>query len=245
MRDRALLFVFLALMSASAQAQVIWQPTPAPLVTAENTIWFAKGEPVEWNGDLYYQDGVTQFFNPYQMVRSGVFRGIPLYSDTMLEPYSTVFVPLAGGRMQPYKRPSQPQNLGSLPFAVNTGLNQAPAAPTFAPARDDSRIATEPLAGTAPATGVVGTSGRSIERTVRVQPVATVRRPTGVNNIWINFEGRRWLLAGKAIAYEPQGLKEVGKYHGWSVYTLNGDASTIYIPTTPGMLAPYRAKTDR
>lgn len=238
MRDRALALVFVTLLSAGAQAQMIWQPTPAPLVTAETTTWFLRGDPVEWYGDLYYQEGVTRFFNPYEMVRSGVFRGIPLYSDTMLEPNSVVFVPLPGGRMQPYKRQPVPQNVGSLPVSQNFGLNQAPAPPTFAPAYE----LPPPPEVLAPA--AVGTSGRSLPftSTAPVQEVDSLRQPSGINNIWVNFDGQRWFLAGKAIPYDPAGLREAGTYYGWHVYTRNGDNSTIYIPTRPGLLAPYKGK---
>jgi hypothetical protein len=234
MRSRALPFVFVALLSARAQAQMIWQPTPAPLVTAENTTWFPRGEPVEWNGDLYYQDGVPRFFNPYEMVRTGVFRGIPLYSDTMLEPNSSVFVPLSGGRMQPYKRRSLPQNIGTLPAAENAGLNQAPAAPTFAPAYELPSPA-EPVA-------VVGTAGRSTAPVTATVVVSTLQPPAGVNNIWVNFDGRSWYLAGKPVEYDAARLKEVGIYYGWSVYRLDNDPSRIYIPSRPGILASYKAR---
>ena len=68
------------------------------------------------------------------------------------------------------------------------------------------------------------------------------RKPTGANGIWINFDGDRWFSAGKAIDYEAASLTQIGTYHGWSVYTRNGDSSTIYIPSTPGRLTPYRRK---
>jgi hypothetical protein len=71
---------------------------------AENTTWFQSGEPIDWNGDVYYPPAPLQGFNGYQMVRSGSYRGIPLYIDSTLEPYSIVFVPMTGARMQPYER---------------------------------------------------------------------------------------------------------------------------------------------
>ena len=67
-------------------------------------------------------------------------------------------------------------------------------------------------------------------------------RPTGVNAIWVNFDGRRWFSGGKAIDYDAASLVQVGTYHGWSVYTRNGDRSTIYIPVAPGRLAQYKAR---
>jgi hypothetical protein len=236
MRSRALPFVFAVVLSATAQAQIIWQPTPPPLVTAENTTWFSRGAPVEWNGDLYYQDGVPRFFNAYEMVRSGVFRGIPLYSDTMLEPNSIVFVPISGGRMQPYKRPPVPQNMGPLPATPDAGLNQAPAAPSFAPAYE----LPSPAEPAIPA--VVGTTGRSIATVAPTGVVETVQPPAGVNNIWVNFDGRRWFLDGKAVPYEAARLTQAGTYYGWTVYRRDRDASRIYIPTTAGRLAPYKAR---
>jgi hypothetical protein len=72
--------------------------------------------------------------------------------------------------------------------------------------------------------------------------VTTLNPPTGLNAIWVNYDGRRWFLAGKAIDYDAATLAEVGTYHGWSVYTRNGNPSTIYIPTTRGRLAPYTAR---
>jgi hypothetical protein len=87
----------------------------------------------------------------------------------------------------------------------------------------------------------VGTSGR-IAATPAAQRVTSMRRPTGANAIWINFDGRRWVGGGKTIDYDAANLREVGKYHGWSVYIRNGDRSTIYIPSMAGKLAPYNAR---
>jgi hypothetical protein len=225
MRDRALLFVLAMSLSVAAQAQVIWQPTPAPLVTAENTSWFSKGEPVHWNGDLYYAIRPVQHFNQYQMVRTGSFNGIPLYIDPMLEPDSILFVPLSGGLVQPYERARQ---------AYDTVTALAPVTVV------SLRALSEPMA--------VGTSGRTAalgaEASAKAAPpaITTLNPPTGINAIWVNYDGRRWFLAGKAIDYDAATLAEVGTYHGWSVYTRTGNPSTIYIPTNPGRLAPYTAR---
>src|SRR5918993_1909832 len=140
MRSRALLVLFAALLSGPAYGQATWQPSMPPLVTAENTTWFQSGEPIIWNGDYYYPAGARQGFNQYQMVRSGSFRGIPLYTDATLEPYSIVFVPLAGARMQPYERrrtgqlagtvgsrtPSLPTDIGAEGISSPPTIAQAP-----------------------------------------------------------------------------------------------------------------------
>ena len=263
MRSPALPFVVAMLVSASAYAQAMWQPSMPPLVTAENTTWHQTGEPIIWNGDYYYPAGAVQGFNPYQMVRSGSYRGIPLYSDATLEPYSIVFVPLNGARMQPYERrragalagttgsraPSLPTEIGAEGLGP-MAMQQAQGPWDFARAYDVAALEDPvparvrvPLPETPiPAVGpdVVGTSGSSVGP---VRPVTTVLPPTGLNAIWIEFDGQRWFGEGKSIAYDASKLNEVGSYRGWTVYALKGDpARTIYIPSIPGRLAPYTRK---
>ena len=91
-------------ISGNAIAQIRLQPTPAPTVLAETESWYQTGEPLQFAGNVYYPAGPAIHFLPDEMVQSGLYRGIPLYSRTTIEPYSVVFVPLAGGRMQPYER---------------------------------------------------------------------------------------------------------------------------------------------
>ena len=62
------------------------------------------------------------FFNRYQMVRSGSYRGIGLYTDSTQDASGIVYVPVAGGLMQPYER----RRTGDL--AGTTG-NRAPSFP--------------------------------------------------------------------------------------------------------------------
>jgi hypothetical protein len=87
----------------------------------------------------------------------------------------------------------------------------------------------------------VGTSGRTAAAPSS-RRMSSLNPPTGVNGVWVNYDGRRWFLAGKAIDYDAATLTEVGTYHGWSVYARNGDRSTIYIASTPGRLAPYTVR---
>lgn len=86
-----------------AFAQMNMQPTRPPLVTAENERWYQAGEPVMFAGNIYYPAGAATHFNANEMIRSGSYRGIPLYTRTTIEPYSVVFVPIAGGLMQPVR----------------------------------------------------------------------------------------------------------------------------------------------
>ena len=262
----------LLLIPHLSAAQGLYQPTPAPLVTAENTTWFQAGEPIDWNGDIYYPAGAAQGFNGYQMVRSGSYRGIPLYIDSTIEPYSIVFVPMAGGRMQPYERRRTGNLAGttgsrapSLPTQIATemigtsGVAQAPAPPTLGPSYEvisTSMPVPEPAGMTGripataatPATVVAPAQPQAVgtsgrtEAPERPRPVTTVIPPTGANTIWIAFDGRRWYAAGKAIEYDASVLEEIGTYDGFTVYRRNGDPSVIYVPSVPGMLSPYKRR---
>src|SRR5260370_39012319 len=90
---RSLLALALLLTPCAAYAQAVWQPTPPPLVTAENETWYRAGAPIDWNGGLYYPPGAPVAFNPYQMGPVGSYRGPPLYPDGTPEPTSIVCVP--------------------------------------------------------------------------------------------------------------------------------------------------------
>lgn len=261
MRSRALPFLFVFLAATTLRAQMTWQPTAPPLVTAETSSWFQSGEPITWEGDFYYQAGAQQGFNPYQMVRSGSFRGIPLYTDTTLEPYSIVFVPLAGGRVQPYERrrtgalagttgsraPSLPTAIGAERAVPSEGP-QAPAPPTYAPAYESTRmtgVAEPEPAGTTGRTfapAPVATSGRV--DTTPAHPLSTAMPPSGANAIWIEFDGQRWYGAGKSIVYDAAQLNEIGTYRGFTVYALKLDAAkrTIYVTSIPGRLSAYQRR---
>ncbi|HEU4925759.1 MAG TPA: hypothetical protein VFT24_01845 [Vicinamibacterales bacterium] len=267
MRSPALPAALAVLLTTSAYAQVTWQPSTPPVVTAENTTWYQNGEPVFWDGNYYYPGGAAQGFNPYQMVGAGSFRGIPLYTDATLEPYSIVFVPLSGGRMQPYERRRTGLLAGtvgsrapSLPTTITTdamtGETVAVGPPDFARPYDPMSIfgagfppeasapapppAFEPAPIPAVGPAAVGTSGRDAP----ARPVTTVLPPTGLNAIWVEFNGQRWYGSGESIAYDAARLNQIGSYHGWTVYALktDPDARTIYIPSIPGRLAPYSRK---
>ena len=263
MRSRALLFLCALLVSGTAGAQT-WQPTQPPLVTAENETWFRAGDAIEWNGALYYPAGVPQAFDRYEMARAGSYRGIPLYTDTTLEPYSIVFVPMAGGRMQPYERPrtgmlagSAGSRMSAFPSAPSTegtaalGLTpegyvtQAPAPPTFARAYD--RDGGQVPARISPAVPVVassagGTTPRPVGTSGRVtEAVNGASKPTGINGVWIEYNGRRWVSAGKAVDRGTD-FVEVGSYRGSPIYQRRGDSLTIFVPTSSALVVPFKPR---
>src|SRR5581483_11482782 len=102
---RAVIAVLALLVAVPATAQVQTRPTDPPLVTAANESWYLNGEPIQFAGELYYRAGAAVFFNGNTMVRSGHYNGVPLYTDTTVEPFSIVLVPIGRGLMQPYEKP--------------------------------------------------------------------------------------------------------------------------------------------
>lgn len=261
-RAVAPLMCFVVLFCAGNQvfAQTSALPSPAPLVTAENEPWYQSGEPLTYDGNFYYPTGALTAFNRNEMVRSGFYRGIPLYTRTTWEPYSVVFVPLSSGFMQPYQRrrageiggtigsigPGFPVERADTSRALTTGL-QAAGPPTNLP---DTPTGRTPVAGEP---GSVGTSGvvapavavpadsvatesrpAAAGRVVvlpRPRPLITIARPSGVNGAFVEFNEARWYSRGPAVELDS-GHMRIGEYRGLPVYARNGDRSAIFIPVT-------------
>src|SRR5215813_14192669 len=114
MRRFCAFLLFTLIGTTPAFAQVQSRPTDRPLVTAESEAWYVNSEPLQYEGDLYYPAGATVFFDGNTMVRSGHYNGVPVYTDTTIEPYSIVYVPIQRGLVQPYERPRQGALAGTV-----------------------------------------------------------------------------------------------------------------------------------
>lgn len=246
----------------AAHSQVVVVPTPQPTVTAEHEQWYLNGGPITYAGHLYYPAGAAIAFMPNEMVRSGFYMGIPLYTRTTIEPYSIVYVPLAGGRMQPYQRPrtgeltgtagSEPNPLPVPPATVPPGglTPQAAGAPSatalIVPRQMPRPAVTEPVPAPTPEppasigeiAQAVGTSGRVPSRSSHV---SIGGRPQGTNAIFIEYRGVRWYPAGPPREIDVSRLVRLPDYQGFDVWSLSGDGRTIYIPVTRGsaLAVPY------
>lgn len=124
------------------RAQISTGPTPPPFATAEHESWYVNGAPISLNGTVYYPSGPIVHFNRSEMLPTGIFEHIPIYSRTTQEPGSIVYVPLPGGLMKPYER----RRAGDL--AGTTG-STAPGFPIVLPAEQarNPAIAYEQAAG--------------------------------------------------------------------------------------------------
>ena len=250
------------LMPNVGNAQLI-QPTPPPQVTAANASWQINGDPIFFAGQFYYPAGPTVYFDGNVMVRSGVYESVPLYSDTTLEPFSIVFVPVGGRVMRPYERKREGQLAGTVGSRAPSFPIQRDSDVSLAAGR--TGIQTPPMSAGEPVAIAevaiekidrpVGTVGTIVPRAVGSAPAAPVERarprrtaiesipaPRSNAGIWIQFDGARWRSAGAAVSYRPDRFTPIGEYHGFPVYRdKNGQADEIYVPAVQdGPLVPYR-----
>jgi hypothetical protein len=249
----ALATVVLALIPIGSAAQIDVRPTPPPTVTADSSPWFERREPIFFAGNWYYPAGPQTHFMSNEMVRSGYYRGVFLYTRTTLEPYSIVYVPLSGGLMQPYERrrtgelagtvgtttPSFPVDRTSDNLNEDLGVAQAPGPPTGIALSPD-RV---PILGSAD--GVEARAATTIGR-VESRPAGSptsAAKPTGLNGIYIEFGGRKWFSSGPAVELDVRRFVVIGRYGAFPVYAeRDGTRDTIYVPSAasaPTLLAPY------
>jgi hypothetical protein len=244
----------LLIFEVIGSTQAIYRLTPEPIVTAENESWYLSGQPITFAGNVYYPTGPTIYFSPYEMVRSGDFNGIPLYSRTTIEPYSIVYVPLAGRIMKPYERRragdiagTVGSTLPSFPVVHNPDPNeaymppQAPAPPTLiAPA-----IGTYPPIAVAPAAEPIVEPAATAGVVPPRGPLVSARLPEGLDGLFIQFRDRRWFSSGKAERLDPSLFTGIGDYRGFPVYRKGDDKGTVYVAVTIAageLIAPYSVR---
>jgi hypothetical protein len=261
-RARTILLTFLVavFLGKTAPAQVVIQPTPNPTVTAENEPWYLNGDPIAHAGNLYYPAGPRVYFNPTEMVRSGFYQGIPLYTRPTIDPLSVVYVPVGGALMQPYERPRSgtlAETSGSLPGTVSralpsdisaAGVLQAAGPPSqttrvipMQVPRPTGTTGVEPGPDVDRAAAAVGTAGRVPAPRVSVRPGPG--RPLSPTSIFIEFDGTRWYPAGPAEPIDTTAMRRVGSYSGVPVWAKPSvDDGILYVPVMQGggsLAVPY------
>jgi hypothetical protein len=197
-------------------------------------------------------------FNGDEMVRSGFYMGIPLYTRTTIEPYSVVFVPLSGGLMQPYERRREGELAG-------TAGSSAPSFPIASPSEPMREGVAVPLTAQAPGPPMLGTaaglaypSEMPVAPEVESAPVGTTsgiaalaasrplrRRADSANAIFVEFQDTRWFSSGPPEPLDASRLTRIGSVGGFPVYTAGSRGPTIYIPITAGadIVAPYTRRS--
>ena len=254
MRPLALsLFMFLVvLLPKLSSGQIVYRPTPPPLVTAASAEWQIRGEPIFFAGNYYLPTGPTVFFNGALMARVGEYRGVPLFVDTTLEAYSVLFVPVAGGVMRPYERPrggdlagtsgsrpaSWPGQLGVASSLASPGAGVPAQALLSMMIPEAERYVAAPAIVAAPLPAPAEPAPTPAFAPTIVQSIPP---PTSNAGIWIEFAGERWQSAGPATAYSPDRFEPVGDHAGFPVYReRGGNLATIFVTAVAGgPLAPY------
>lgn len=236
------------LLPISGTAQVLMRPNTYPAVTAATAAWQFRGDPVFHAGAFYYPAGPSVFFDGNVMARTGTYEGVPLYEDATLTPYTIVYVPIGGNVVRPYERRREGElagTVGSRPpsfpmrregeVSVETGASGIAA--SFVPAVDGF----VPVVPEAPRP--MGTAGPLVSTVPRPGSAARDDRravPT-IFQVWVPFEGARWVSAGAAVPYVADRFVQVGDHRGFPVLRERaGRQDRIYIPSVAGgPVAPY------
>ena len=79
-------------------------------------------------------------------------------------------------------------------------------------------------------------------RTPSPAPIARRSASERIQGITIQFDGRTWVNAGPAVPFSDTQFVRVGERAGAPVFRrAGGENNVVYIRTTPGMVAPFRA----
>jgi len=246
--------VMAALLPETGNAQVYLLPTPPPAVTAANEAWQHEGEPIFYEGSYYYPAGPTVYFDGNVMKRTGVWRGVPLYSDATLEPFSVVYVPVGGNVMRPYERLRNGELTGTVgsrmpSFPIDrdvelsamtgyTGL-QFPPLPPVGPRSIPEYPYVPPSAGVPPPAAL--SSMAPAPAAAQPTHMQSIPPPQGNIGVWIEYEGTRW-TAARAVVFTPEQFVRVGEYHSFPVYRLRSGGNDIYIPVVEGGMVTRYAR---
>jgi hypothetical protein len=227
------------------KAQAYQFRTPPPDVSAGAATWQLNSEPIVVGGLTYYPTRGFRMFDGNVMSQTGMFEGVPVYSDTTIELYSELYVPLSSSRMRVYERRRERELAGTTGSHVPTfPIDTASEAPPR------ERIVTSDTTE-----GAVGTGGTIVPRAVSDNAVLTSRassRPrrtvitpvaNGVaNGVWLEFNGARWYSDGPAASFSPDRFEPMGEYHGFPVYRdkTSGSPDIWVAVVKDGPLAPYK-----
>jgi hypothetical protein len=263
------LFLTMAvLLPKTGNAQVYQFRTPPPAVSAAASDWQINSDPIVVNGLVYYATRGFRFFDGQVMMQVGIVDRVPVYGDATIEPYSVVYVPIGRDRVREYERRREGELAGTTGSRVPAYPVQSPsgqalreasapptivatsgilesgpfaaAPPTAAPAAQGAPAAPRAAEPTdaSPSVGTSGSADRGLTRRTLVQ---TVPRPSGMNGVWLEYNGARYYLDGPATSFSPDRFEPVGEYRGFPVYrdrTASKDAIWVSV-VKDGPVAPY------
>jgi hypothetical protein len=228
-----LLAAVLSGVPVMSSAQVVIRPEPEPARVAGQEAWYRAGQPILFQGALFYPAGAQVFFNASVMVHSGEYRGIPLYVIPTEETGSIVYLPIGNGLMQPYERP----RAGDL---AGTSGSRTPSFPPETPspvAEATVPVGTAGVTAPPPPVGDATLAGAARTQPSRVVTIAPQAASRG-RGIWIDWNGESWRASGGTVRVGPQ-MVAIGTLNGRTVYR-GPDARTIWIETVQGLASPWK-----
>jgi hypothetical protein len=237
----SLVLTVAVLLPISGNAQVYRFRTPPPDVSAAGAEWQISSEPIVVGGLTYFPTRGFRLFDGQVMAQTGIYERVPVYSDTTLEPYTEIYVPLGNGRMRIYER--RPE----LEYPATAGTDEA-IAPT-----DRVMQGTEDVVGSSGMPGIrAGVIPRSFrsptapdrDRPHRTTILTAVPHEGDTNGVWLEYNGARWFSSGPAVLFSPERFEQVGEDRGFPVYRdKNGNADELWVASVKdGPLAPYRRR---
>jgi hypothetical protein len=73
--------------------------------------------------------------------------------------------------------------------------------------------------------------------------IATLNTPDSNDGVWIAYEGRRWIVAGRAVTLDRTTYVRVGEHVGFPVFRRSGAGDdTIHVAARGDSIVPYRLK---
>jgi hypothetical protein len=187
-------------------------------------------------------------FDGQVMAQAGMFEHVPVYTDTTIEPYTELYVPLGRWRMRVYERRRDSE------LAVTTGRHL----PTFPVESPSVQPTDRPVFSTDEMRSreAVGTGGSFRPRlasdaasTVVPQRMSEKKRSiatriphSATDGIWLEFNGSRCHSSGPAVSFSPDRFEPMGEYRGFPVYrdTPGGNDEIWVSVVKDGPLAPYK-----
>jgi hypothetical protein len=232
------------LLPIVGNAQVYQFLTPPPDISAASAPWQISGEQIVVGGLVYNATRGFRLFDGHVMAQTGLYDGVPVYSDTTIEPYSEIYVPVGDSRMRVYERRRERELAGT------TGSH----APTYPVESRYGRPGSDRVAGMSKMGhhGMVATR-RASESPIPVEPqpprhtlILTRVPPSGApNGVWMEFKGARWYSDGAAAQFSTDRFEPIGDYRGFPVYrdrTSPANDRLWVAVVKDGPLAPYTKK---
>lgn len=208
----------------------------------------------------YQRAGAVVPLDRQRMVQVGRRGDVPIYTDTTVEPWSQLLIPVARGWLQPYERRREGELAGtsgsrlpSFPVALarddRAGADatdrivlMAPAPPERSSAGlsgsvDCARVAHEQDSGSPAADhGLVEDASTPPQSALVVIPLTA---PAGNRGIWVPFEGDIWRAEGAARAQSGLALTPAGRLGTRTVFRLPDQPDAIYLPLRDGTVTRF------